>query len=109
MGTRFWKEFRFGGRKVETRFLRKDGAGELDVRELRVERGADRRELAPADGLPNVAEIAPGQAPQHSVGGGLPRVPRQRAARRSWDSTALQLSTDRDPLAPHAEPLAPTC
>ena len=25
LGTRFWKEFTFGDRKVETRFLRKDG------------------------------------------------------------------------------------
>ena len=63
-------------------------------------------ELAPADGVPNVAEVAPGK--RHSI-------PSREDCRACHDSarteilgfTALQLSTDRDPLAPHAEPLAP--
>ena len=60
--------------------------------------------LAPAEGLADVAEVAPGK--WHSV-------PSHDECRACHDSgrteilgfTALQLSDDRDPLAPHAEPL----
>ena len=134
VGTRFWKEFEFGGRKVETRMLVKNGGGSLGVRVLRVERDQSDAMLAPADGLPDVAEVAPGK--RHSI-------PSREECRACHDSdgpvsgdasvvhssssvvsgssssvvsgfsrtqilgfSALQLSTDRDPGAPHAEPLA---
>ena len=42
VGTRFWKEFTFGGRKVETRFLWRASAGRWVFATLRLERGADR-------------------------------------------------------------------
>ena len=62
--------------------------------------------LAPAEGRARVAEVAPGKF--HSV-------PSRDECRACHDSgrteilgfTALQLSTDRDPLAPHAEALTP--
>jgi len=106
VGTRFWKEFTFGDRKVETRFLRKDGPASWTFASYAWNEAQTDAELAPEDGLPNVAEIAPGK--RHSI----PAVEDCRACHDSARTeilgfTALQLSSDRDPLAPHAELLAP--
>jgi hypothetical protein len=107
-GTRFWKEFRFNGRKVETRFLRKNGDGSWSFASYVWSEDQADALLAPAEGLPNVAEIAPGTF--HSI----PAVSDCRACHDSdgfvsrtniLGFSALQLSTDRDPGAPHAEPL----
>jgi hypothetical protein len=121
-GTRFWKEFRFNGRKVETRFLRKNGDGSWTFASYAWNEDQTDALLAPADGLPNVAEIAPGKF--HSI----PAVTDCRACHDSdgpvdpvdvvsgfsrtvlsrtniLGFSALQLSTDRDPGAPHAETL----
>jgi hypothetical protein len=104
VGTRFWKEFAFGGRRVETRLLVKTGADGWEF--ATYVWNADQRDavLAPPDGVPQVAEVAPGK---------YHHVPSREECRACHDSgrteilgfTALQLSTDRDPLAPHAEPL----
>jgi hypothetical protein len=104
VGTRFWKEFSFGGRRVETRFLRKDGPASWTFASYVWNDAQTDAELAPAEGAPNVAEIAPGR--RHSI----PSVEDCRACHDSARTeilgfTALQLSTDRDPNAPHAEPL----
>ena len=116
-GTRFWKEFRFNGRKVETRFLRKNGDGSWTFASYAWSEDQSDALLAPAEGLPNVAEIAPGKF--HSI----PPVGDCRACHDSdgpvdlsavgsgfspthiLGFSALQLSTDRDPGAPHAERL----
>jgi cytochrome c553 len=112
-GTRFWKEFRFGGRKVETRFLRKNGDGSWTFASYAWNETQTDAILAPADGLPNVAEIAPGKF--HSIPAVTDcracHVPSEAASGEGASRTeilgfsALQLSTDRDPGAPHAEPL----
>lgn len=104
VGTRFWKEFTFGGRRVETRFLLKDGPTSWTFASYVWNDAQTDAELVPADGLPNVAEIAPGR--RHSI----PSVEDCRACHDSARTeilgfSALQLSTDRDPNAPHAEPL----
>jgi cytochrome c553 len=116
-GTRFWKEFRFNGRKVETRFLRKNGDGSWTFASYAWNEDQTDALRAPADGLPNAAEIAPGKF--HSI----PAVTDCRACHDSdgpvhpldvvsgfsrtniLGFSALQLSTDRDPGAPHAETL----
>jgi hypothetical protein len=106
-GTRFWKEFRFNGRKVETRFLRKNGDGSWTFASYAWSEDQADALLAPAEGLPNVAEIAPGKF--HSI----PSVTDCRACHDPGEAlrteilgfSALQLSTDRDPGAPHAESL----
>jgi cytochrome c553 len=105
VGTRFWKEFTFGGRRVETRFLHKDGPASWTFASYLWNEAQTDAELAPLDGVPNVAEIAPGR--RHSI----PAVEDCRACHDSARTeilgfTALQLSADRDPNAPHAEPLA---
>ncbi len=104
VGTTFWKEFAFEGRRVETRVLRKVTADRWDVASYAWT--ADQRDAAlvgPA-GLARAAEIAPGK--WHSI-------PSHDECRACHDSgrtevlgfSALQLSDDRDPLAPHAEPV----
>jgi hypothetical protein len=104
VGTRFWKEFEFGGRRVETRMLVKTATEHWEFASYAW--SDDQRDalLAPAEGLSDVAEVAPGK--RHSV-------PSRDECRACHDSgrteilgfSAVQLSTDRDPLAPHAEPL----
>jgi hypothetical protein len=106
VGTRFWKEFEFGGRRVETRLLVKTGAGHWEFASYAWRADQQDADLAPPEGLPGVAEVAPGKF--HSI-------PSRDECRACHDSgrteilgfTALQLSTDRDPLAPHAEALTP--
>jgi mono/diheme cytochrome c family protein len=104
VGTRFWKEFSFQGRRVETRFLWKaSAAGWIAASYLWNKDGTDAV-LAPEQGVRGVADIAPGRG--HSIPSisdcaachGGPRM-------RPLGFTALQLSTDRDPNALHAEPL----
>lgn len=106
-GTRFWKEFAFGGRKVETRMLWKSGEGPSGwVFATYVWNDAQTEAvLAPEDGVPNIVEVAPGK--RHSI----PGVTDCRACHDGTRTevlgfTALQLSTDRDPYVPHAEPSA---
>jgi len=104
VGTRFWKEFGFAGRKVETRMLVKTRADHWEFASYAWTDDQRDAILAPAEGIARVAEVAPGK--WHSV-------PARDECRACHDSgrteilgfTALQLSDDRDPLAPHAEPV----
>jgi len=103
-GTRFWKEFSFGGRRVETRMLVKSSDTAWSFASYVWNERQTDAELAPSNGLRNVADIAPGKT--HSV----PAVEDCRACHDSARTeilgfTALQLSDDRDTGAPHAEPL----
>jgi len=102
-GTRFWKEFGFG-RPVETRYLerRRDGTW-LYATYVWSEDGREAR-LAPEFGIAVSAEIRPGV--HHSI----PGVADCRACHEGKTSPvlgfdALQLSPERDPLAPHGETL----
>src|SRR6185503_1868432 len=92
VGTKLWKEFAFGGRKVETRFSWRASQTEAV--------------FAPEAGVRNAVEIAPGK--RHSIPGSLDcRVCHESGPDRVLGFNAIQLSDDRDPLAPHAEPLRP--
>ena len=106
VGTQFWKEFTFGTRKVETRMLRKDGPASWTFASYIWNDAQTDAELAPDDGVPNIVELAPGR--RHSI----PSVEDCRACHDSARTEVLgfgvlQLSNDRDPNAPHAEPLMP--
>ena len=106
VGTKLWKEFAFGGRKVETRFLWKISATEWAFASYAWNADGTSASKAPEEGLPRVAEIAPGKS--HSI----PSVTECRACHVSNRTevlgfNALQLSTDRDPNAIHGEPLEP--
>lgn len=106
VGTTLWKEFAWGGRKVETRMLRAEADGSWTFASYVWTEAQDDALLAPADGVPAAFEIAPGK--RHSI----PSRADCGACHLSAPSAvlgfgALQLSDDRDPLAPHAEPLPP--
>jgi hypothetical protein len=106
VGTRLWKEFAFGGRKVETRMIWRQRADRWVFASYVWNEAQTDAALAPAGGIVSVAEVAPGK--WHAI-------PAREDCRTCHENggapvlgfSALQLSTDRDPNAPHAEVLAP--
>lgn len=104
VGTRFWKEFDFDGRKVETRFLWKVSDSRWVFASYAWNEAQTDAVLVPESGMPDVADVAPGK--RHSI-------PSLTECRSCHDSSrteilgfsALQLSDDRDPNALHADPL----
>lgn len=106
VGTRFWKEFAFDGRPVETRMLVKVSATGWAYATYQWDADGRDAHRAPAEGVANVADVGGGK--RHSI----PSIEDCRACHESPRTevlgfTALQLSDDRDPLALHAEPLEP--
>jgi hypothetical protein len=99
-GTRLWKEFS-AGRRMETRFIERlqDGSWRYATYVWN-ETGTDAM-LAPADGIATLTR----------PGGGRYAIPSEADCRACHEGapvpvlgfSALQLSADRDPLAPHAE------
>jgi hypothetical protein len=105
-GTRLWKEFAFGGRKVETRMLWRVPDGSWSYVSYLWNDAQTDAVLVPAEGIGDVVEVAPGK--RH----GVPSRDDCRTCHENGSTpvlgvSALQLSTDRDPGAPHAEPLLP--
>lgn len=104
VGTRFWKEFRFAGRAVETRFIwRAAGDSWVFASYLWNAEGTDAV-LAPENGVTGAAALGPGRS--HTV----PAVSDCRACHgdtrvEPLGFNALQLSEARDPAALHAEPI----
>jgi hypothetical protein len=101
-GTRLWKEFSFG-RRVETRFMERLADGTYRYATyLWHEDGRDARLLTASRGA---------QIPL--AGGGVHEVPSESDCRACHQGRstpvlgmgALQLSPDRDPNAPHREPV----
>lgn len=106
VGTKFWKEFAFDGRKVETRLLWRVSQERWVFASYRWNEAQTDAVLAPESGIPNVVEVAPGK--RHSI----PSVADCQSCHVSTRTEilgfdALQLSDDRDPNALHAETLAP--
>jgi hypothetical protein len=104
VGTKFWKEFSLNGRKVETRFLWQTRKGHWVFASYAWNAAQTDAELASENGIANIADVENGK--RHSI----PSVSECRACHDSKRTeilgfTALQLSTDRDPNALHAEPL----
>ena len=105
-GTTIWKEFAWNGRRVETRLMRAEAGGRWTFATYVWNDAQTDAELAPDMGVPQAFEVAPGR--RHSI----PGLADCNACHGSAPSpvlgfTALQLSDDRDPLAPHAEPSRP--
>jgi hypothetical protein len=107
VGTKFWKEFAFEGRRVETRFLWKTTHESWVFASYAWNEEQTDATLAPSDrGMPRAFQSADGT--RHDI----PSVSDCRSCHDSDRTeilgfTALQLSTDRDLNAPHAEPIAP--
>jgi hypothetical protein len=103
-GTRFWKEFGFG-RPVETRYIERlrDGTW-LYATYVWSEDGSEAR-LAPQLGVAVSHEIRPGV--HHSIPGAADcRACHEGKTSPVLGFDALQLSPERDPLAPHGAALA---
>ncbi|HET7810858.1 MAG TPA: hypothetical protein VFL16_09805 [Steroidobacteraceae bacterium] len=102
-GTKLWKEFAHGGRVIETRFIERGQDGSWRFASYVWNADGSDAVLAPASGL---RDVAAAQAP-----GGRYSYPSQDDCRACHEGapvpvlgfSALQLSPDRDPLAPHAE------
>lgn len=100
VGTRFWKQFSWS-RPIETRYLELTPAGWIYAVYVWTEDGSDAV-LAPKAGVLSHAEVAPGR--RHAIPSEADCLGCHRAGRAEvLGFTALQLSPDRDPLAPHAE------
>lgn len=104
VGTKFWKEFAFNGRKVETRFLWRIRKDQWVFASYMWNEAQTEAVLASESGVANIAELADGK--RHSI----PSVTECRSCHDSNRTetlgfNALQLSDDRDPNALHAEPL----
>ncbi len=101
IGTRFWKEFSFGSR-TETRYLERVRDGSFRYATYVWDPAQHDAVLAPSGGLPATRQIQPGVL--HDV----PSDGDCRACHEGRRSPVLgfgtlQLSPDRDPLAPHRE------
>jgi hypothetical protein len=106
VGTKLWKEFSFAERRVETRMLWHAREGEWVFASYAWNEAQTEATLAPEGGLRRAYEIEPGR--WHAI----PSRTDCTACHEGGPSTvlgfsALQLSTDRDPLAPHADRLRP--
>lgn len=101
VGTKLWKEFSFGGRRVETRYIEHAADG---WRYATYAWSADETEapLAPERGIARAVALP---------GGAAHAIPSRYDCRACHEGrsvpvlgfTALQLSSDRDTNAPHAE------
>jgi hypothetical protein len=105
VGTRFWKEFSFQGRKVETRFLWRTSKDRWVFASYAWNDAQTDAELASESGIANIVDITGGK--RHSI----PSVAECRSCHDSSRTEtlgfdALQLSDDRDPNALHGEPLS---
>src|SRR5687768_2449555 len=104
VGTKFWKEFSFDGRKVETRVLWRVSADTWVFATYAWNAAQTDAALAPEAGIPGAAEIAPGK--RHAIPGTADcRSCHDSARTEILGFDALNLSDDRDPNAPHGEPL----
>jgi len=105
VGTRFWKEFSFNGRKVETRLLWHASADAWVFGTYVWNEEQTDAVLAPVEGIPSVAELAGGK--RHTIPGEIDCQSCHGSTKRGpLGFNALQLSTDRDPNAIHGEPMA---
>ncbi|MCL4818161.1 MAG: hypothetical protein KJ067_03435 [Vicinamibacteria bacterium] len=106
-GTRFWKEFAFGGRKVETRYMEKRADGTWLYAAYVWNEAQTEATLAPARGLRDHADA--GEGVRHDIPGVADCAVCHEAAGRDavLGFGAVQLAPERDPLAPHAEPFEP--
>ncbi|MBL8948528.1 MAG: hypothetical protein JNK45_35480 [Myxococcales bacterium] len=105
IGTELWKEFAFDGRPVETRHMRRrsDGAWSFTTYAWNAEGTAARRSVGTGgDGVAIAVALADGVT--HGLPGTAECTACHDGATPVLGFSALQLSVDRDPLAPHAEP-----
>lgn len=105
-GTKLWKEFGFAGRPVETRYIERLPDGVWRYASYLWDAEGRSARLAPERGLTLVLDAAPGG--RYDVPARLDCTAcHEGAPVPVLGASALQLSPDRDPLAPHAAPARP--
>lgn len=106
IGTRFWKEFAFDGRPAETRFMELRAGGRwLYATYVWNAEGSDAV-LAPDRGVQDVCPTEGGA--HHDVPSAFDcRACHEAGPTAVLGFSALQLSDDGDPLAPHSEARGP--
>jgi len=105
-GTQLWKEFAFEGRRVETRYMQRRADGSwLYATYVWSADESTARLSATTGGVAVGVDVELGGGRRHAI-------PSSADCRACHDDvapvlgfSALQLSSDRDPDAPHAEPL----
>jgi len=101
-GTRLWKEFALD-RRVETRYIERLADGSWRFATYVWNEDGTDAVLAPAAGLPALAD-ADGRDGRYAIPSEIDcRACHEGPAVPVLGFSALQLSPDRDPLAPHAE------
>lgn len=111
VGTKLWKEFGFG-RRVETRYMERRGDGSWIFATYRWTEDGRDAVLAPNRGVLAAAELRPARAGAPAVSHDLPSMGDCISCHTAGPTpvlgfSALQLSPDRDPNAPHREPPPP--
>jgi mono/diheme cytochrome c family protein len=105
-GTKLWKEFSHG-RRVETRLIQRLADGTWAYATYVWNEEGTQAALAPAEGI-RALPVDGAPAGRYPIPAELDcRACHEGAAVPVLGVSALQLSPDRDPLAPHAEPLRP--
>ena len=104
VGTKFWKEFTFAGRKVETRMIWRASPSQWVFATYVWNEQQTDAMLAPAQGVRGVVEVANGK--RHDVPSATDCTACHGSIRPGpLGFNALQLSSDRDPGAIHGEPM----
>jgi len=107
-GTQLWKEFAFAGRRVETRYMQRRSDGTwLFATYVWSADGSTAMLAAGTGGSAHAIDVDLGEGRRHAI-------PTTADCRACHDDvapvlgfSALQLSSDRDPNAPHAETPTP--
>ena len=105
VGTKFWKEFSLGDRKVETRVLWKTSESAWALGAYAWNAEGTEAVLAEPEGVVTPVEVAPRR--RHTIPARTDCLACHGTSPAPLGFTALQLSTDRDPNAVHGEALEP--
>ena len=104
VGTRFWKQFDFDGRAVETRFIWRASRERWVFATYVWNADGTEALLAPPEGVPGAVALTPSK--RHTIPGVTDCTTCHGTTRPGpLGFNALQLSPDRDPKAIHGEPL----
>ncbi|MET0529679.1 MAG: hypothetical protein ABW003_15340 [Microvirga sp.] len=104
VGTRFWKEFSFGDRRIETRYMERKADGQWLYAAYAWSADGREAHLAPERGKRGAYDLGGGRS--HTIPGTNDcKACHQGGRAEVLGFSAFQLSSERDPFAVHAEPM----
>jgi hypothetical protein len=102
IGTRLWKEFAFGGRRIETRYLERLADGEWLFAAYAWSPDGKEARLAPERGVRSAYDLGGGRS--HTIPGTVDcQICHKSGRTEVLGFSALQLSPERDPNAVHSD------